>query len=426
MRKKKFSAVIAAAIMMSLAMVSATSVLADGIASGDAEQVEEAVHEHPGVIENAAPGSSIHKKIDISKITGEIAEPPQLTSAASSVARQKEWYEYIYYSEEPVGYCYYADNIRIAFYDPYEYGSALVMEVDDSLTDWSSNNSLQISYTTGDSISATEGKSQETKTEVIPGYTDEETTIQGANTVKTSVTQKTETYNTILGDTTTTHNSSTDWGLATTVGAELSTTGKLFGVEMEGKVMDSLTTNTNWSEGTSFTSSLVVGDKNGEDGGTRTGYTISDDKTTVETGSQSTTVTNKIADRVVNATGYTTNNTISLVSHNSTTITKTYDASHFNANGSPLQWKILKYTVKMPMRYQVEYLIDDEWIHSDYSYCLLNTVQGTTRAWMQNSVVYYEHWGSGEAVTWDEFWGQFFTPDSLIAAYQNKLYPDMN
>ena len=44
--------------------------------------------------------------------------------------------------------------------------------------------------------------------------------------------------------------------------------------------------------------------------------------------------------------------------------------------------------------------------------------------WLQNNVAYYEHWGTGEPVTWDEFWSQFFTEEKLIEAYKNKLYPD--
>ena len=78
----------------------------------------------------------------------------------------------------------------------------------------------------------------------------------------------------------------------------------------------------------------------------------------------------------------------------------------------------------MPMKYQVEYLVDNEWVFGGFNYCLLTTIQGTTRSWIQNNVVYYEHWGTGEAVTWDEFWNQFFTEERLIAAYRNRLYPD--
>jgi len=156
----------------------------------------------------------------------------------------------------------------------------------------------------------------------------------------------------------------------------------------------------------------------------RSGYTVSQEKTVVETGEQITKVVNKIAERTTNATGYATSSSIELRTDNSTTITKTYDAAYFNASGSPLQWKIIHYTVKMPMKYQIEYLVDGEWIYGDYNYCLLNTIQGTCRAWLQNSVAYYEHWGNGEPVTWNEFWSQFFTEESIMQSYQNRLYPE--
>lgn len=78
----------------------------------------------------------------------------------------------------------------------------------------------------------------------------------------------------------------------------------------------------------------------------------------------------------------------------------------------------------MPMYFQAEYLVDGEWIYGEGNYCTINTIQGTCRAWLENNVAYYEHWGTGQPVTWDEFWGQFFTEESLIAAYKNKLYPD--
>jgi len=39
-----------------------------------------------------SPYVSTHKKINITDVTGEIVEAPLLTSAASSVAKEKEWY----------------------------------------------------------------------------------------------------------------------------------------------------------------------------------------------------------------------------------------------------------------------------------------------------------------------------------------------
>ena len=357
------------------------------------------------ILSNTPPMESVHEKLDISEITGEIVEPPQLTSAASAIAAEKAWYEYVYYSSEPVAYYYLNDNTRISFYDPYDYASSLVMEVDDSLTDWSSNNSMQISYTTGNSLTDTSGKSIETVSTTHYGYSDTTTTTTGPSTVTTTVNNRTDSYNT--SKTETTIDNSGQWTASETIH---------LGTEM---VFES-ETQVEHTFGTGKTTTEIIStDEKG-----RSGYTESEDTTTVEDSGSEKTVTSTIADRTCVATGYTVNSEIAFSTNNSTTITKTYDAAYFNASGSPLQWKIVKYTVKMPMRYQIEYLIEDEWIFGDYNYCLLTTIQGTSRAWLQNNVAYYEHWGTGEPVTWDGFWAQFFTEDSLIAAYKNRLYPD--
>ena len=363
-----------------------------------------------------SPYVSVHKKINLTDVTGEIVEAPLLTSAASSVAKEKAWYEYIYYSDNPVAYYYIDDATRISFYDPYDYADALVMEVDDTITDWSSNNSMQVSYTTGNSLTDTQGKSTETVSTVNYGYDDTTTTTTGPSTVTTSVTSKTEEYNTsktVTKDTTENETKSSSWQVEGGLEIKVVNVGGNYSSETSTSkiVAGDVTTE-------------VKGDKDGEDGGTRTGYTVSSDTTKVDTTAQTTIVTNTIADRTTKATGYTTNSTVSLSTNNSTTITKTYDAGYFNDRGSPLQWKIIKYTVKMPMYYQIENLVDGEWIYGENNYCTINTIQGTCRAWLENNVAYYEHWGTGQPVTWDEFWGQFFTEESLIAAYKNKLYPD--
>ena len=353
-----------------------------------------------------------HEKINLTDVTGEIVAPPLLTSAASAVAKEKAWYEYVYYSDRPVAYYYLNDSTRISFYDPYDYSEALIMEVDDTLTDWSSNNSMTVSYSTGNTITDTSEKSTNVVSTVNYGYADTTTTTTGPNTVETSVKNKTETYNTVtenktvIDDNTNTHTVSGEAGLEIKI------------VNIGGGYSNT------WKTGTVENKTTVTGDISGEYGGTRTGYTVSDNKTTVSTGSQTTTVVNTIADRTSRATGYTTNSEISLSTNNSTTVTKTYDAGYFNDKGTPLQWKIIKYTVKMPMFYQVEYLVDGEWIYGDSNYCTINTIQGTCRAYMSNNVAYYEHWGTGEPVVWEKFWGQFFTESSLIASYKNRLYPE--
>lgn len=409
--KRKLPAVIAAALVIATLMVAGSGI---AVASG------------PSIITDTPVGESVHEKIDISEITGEIAEPPMLTSAASVVAAEKEWYEYVYYSGQPVAHYYVNDNTRLTFYDPYDYASSLVMEVDDSITDWSSMNTLQVSYTTGDSMVKMKGTSTQTTTSTLLGYTDTETTTVGANTVTTTTSNRTESYNTSK-TTTVTEDNSKHWGSSETITTGSSTEAN---AGFDGIIEASVTTSIdvdigltqNWVTGEVTSTTTVEGtDKKKPN---MTGYTLSNDEVKVETGAQTTTITNTIADRTTEATGYSSNSTVSLETNNSTTITKTYDAGYFNAAGAPLQWKIVKYTVCMPMKYQVEYLVDDEWIHGDYNYCLLNTIQGTCRAWLQNNVAYYEHWGTGEPVTWDEFWSQFFTKESLMQAYQNKLYPD--
>ena len=73
-QRKKFSAVIAVALVISLMMVLSSTL---------------AVATREGVLAATLENTSIHEKIDISEITGEIPEPPMLTSAASSLAAEK-------------------------------------------------------------------------------------------------------------------------------------------------------------------------------------------------------------------------------------------------------------------------------------------------------------------------------------------------
>lgn len=424
--RKKLPAAVAVALVLSILMVMGSGFAAASGAS---------------LLGSTDAGESVHEKINISDITGDIPEPPELTSAASAIATEKEWYEYVYYSSEPVAHFYLSDTARYTFYDPYDYASSLIMEVDDSITDWSSMNTLQVSYTTGDSITTTEGKSTQTSTSTLRGYTDTTTNSYGESTVTTNTDNKTYEYNTSK-TTTEESNDSFGWGLnesvttgsSTEIGAETEVGVEIPAVSIS-KIKASLNesvhidgtvgSDQNWSSGTSKSTTTVEGTgKEDEDHNKSTGYSHSFDEEKVTTSAHTDTITNTIADRITDATGYTSNSSITLATENSTTITKTYDAAYFNASGAPLQWKVVKYTVQMPMKIQVEYLVDDEWVFGGYSYCLLNTVQGTCRAWLQNNVAYYEHWGTGEPVTWNEFWSQFFTKENLVAAYQNKLYPD--
>ena len=58
------------------------------------------------------------------------------------------------------------DDRRLLFYDPFDYANAMIMDVTGEENDWSSANSLEISYTTGNSISEGKETSSETQTSV--------------------------------------------------------------------------------------------------------------------------------------------------------------------------------------------------------------------------------------------------------------------
>lgn len=102
-----------------------------------------------------------------------------------------------------------------------------------------------------------------------------------------------------------------------------------------------------------------------------------------------------------------------------------FSAVHCNANGVPYQWKVVHYTVYMPMKVEI-YKSDakGEYILTDTKYMQLPTVQGTCREYIINGVTYIEDWRTGDGVPLDDFWDDFMTPEKLTAAYTNKLLPN--
>ena len=361
-----------------------------------------------GLLESVSEGESIHESIDMSEITGEGGNPAEVSSDASALANEKAWYEYVSYSTEPVGVYIVDDNTRIVFYDPYDYSNSLVMEVDDSITNWSSANSLTASYTNGNSMST--GLSQSTDTTSTIQIQDglDESGGHTDNYSRSWSKGKIATYN---ESKTNAHTTTTDQGESQTdtfsldAGFDL----KIFKVGGSGSTSttDHGTITTTYDEVTNTDSGWTQ--DNSEH--------FSDTDLDVYTWS-------KVADRITNSIGSSASTVTEWSTNDSATISKTYNATYFNESGSPLQWKIVKYTVTMPMYYQVQCLLDNEWIVTSSAYCLLTTVQGTCRSWMQNNTAYYEHWGTGEPVTWNDFWSRFFTKEQLVEAYKNKLYPD--
>jgi hypothetical protein len=131
-----------------------------------------------------------------------------------------------------------------------------------------------------------------------------------------------------------------------------------------------------------------------------------------------------LSDRITKAVGSARSTSVSWSESESTTVTKTYVATHFAADGvTPLPWAIVHYEVQMPMKCCMQYKYEGEWVTVATTYCMLTTIKGTCRTWMENGQAYYEDWGSGEPVVATDFWSQFMTKDQLMTAYQNKLYP---
>ncbi len=100
----------------------------------------------------------------------------------------------------------------------------------------------------------------------------------------------------------------------------------------------------------------------------------------------------------------------------------TFNAIYFNSNGTPYNWRVVKYTVYLPLYCEVQKLVNGAWVVTDTNYCLLATVQGTCREWI-NNVAYIEDWRTGEPVQVEDFWKEFFSKEALIAAYKKQLIP---
>ena len=321
-----------------------------------------------------------YQKIDINSITGEGGNPPEISGAASAAAAEKAWYEYITYSSQAVASIRIDDDRRLLFYDPFDYSNAMIMDITGEENDWSSANSLEISYTTGNTVTEGKESTSETQTsiEAAQGQDKEFSYSKGMSLAVTK-------------------GWSQNWSSSTTSSAEAKISTGAFGGGISA------------SGGFSKESSHSVGEEN----------SFTSDDSLSETHGWT-----EVANRVTKSTGSASSTNTSWSTDDSKTVTQVYNAAYFNAAGSPLQWKIVQYTVYMPMKYELQCRIDGEWITTDSAYCVLTTMQGTCRAYMKNTQAYIEHWGTGEAVLWDDFWDGFFTEESLLAAYKNKLYPD--
>ena len=100
----------------------------------------------------------------------------------------------------------------------------------------------------------------------------------------------------------------------------------------------------------------------------------------------------------------------------------TYNALYFNSYGTPYRWRVVKYTVYLPLYCEIQTLVNGEWVVAETNYCLVATVEGTCREWI-NNVAYIEDWRTGEPIQVENFWKEFFSEKALIDAYEKQMIP---
>lgn len=381
---------------------------------------------------------SKYDKFDINELTGHGKEPEDISVSAGATYQEKAWYEYVTYSDHAVASYRYGNDTRILFFDPYTYSNAMVMNVDfdANTTQFDTMSSYSVSHTNTKSISAC-AESTYTNTSAIQTSGRDET----GSSVKSEGSSKTTYNHRVENETSGTKKEKTEYvydkreydTTADTVGQTFaSATG--FGSTIKANPLDTsvnisetitignsgsttTTHNVQW-----YTKEQTHSTEYG-DGYKTTTKTLGED--TVEDNSTSTTEGwTQLSARVTKTLGSSSSTSNSWSESESTTITKTYAATHFASDGvTPLPWAIVHYRVQMPVKCCMQMKYSGEWVTTSTIYCLLTTVQGTCRAWMQNGQTYYEDWGNGEPVVETEFWSKFMTVDSLINAYNDKLYP---
>lgn len=364
---------------------------------------------------------------DINELTGHGKEPEDLSVTAGAEYMEKAWYEYVTYSDKAVASYRLNDDSRLLFYDPYTYTNAMIMDVqfDATTTEFDTMSSYTVSKTTSKTISACVSSTDtDTKATQTSGRDVTHSNVTNGGSTKTTYNHtedtKTEgkvtdreqyhykeidTVSLTIGETLDIHTTTTvglDAGVAVDVGSQ-TTVEDTFGKEW---LTDHVDHETIYDPGYKTTTEYS-GDATVEDNTTSTtdGWT-------------------ELSARVTKTLGSSRSTSTSWSEEESTTVTKNYAATHFASDGvTPLPWAIVHYTVEMPMKCVMQVKSSGEWISVGTIYCLLTTVKGTCRAWMQNGQVYYEDWGSGEPVVATDFWAQFLTKEQLMKAYTEKLYP---
>lgn len=169
MEKKKRTRLLV--LILALVLLCATAIPVIAIATaGEGEE------EGASASVTTAPYTVEYEKPSIGEIVGDGAYPAEKDSSESSATAEKEWYEYITYSKEPIGYYevpsispLIPSRVRYVYYDPYDYSYGLVMEVEDALGQFSTKNEFKISTKTFASLVIESAVETEIKNELTAG-----------------------------------------------------------------------------------------------------------------------------------------------------------------------------------------------------------------------------------------------------------------
>ena len=404
------------AVLLALAMPLATAVIV--FAGGDDPQT------------GSSAKVSKYDSLDINKLTGHGEEPEEISVTAGTSYQEKAWYEYVLYSDHAI--CSYRadDDTRILFYDPYTYTNSMVMDVefDAKTTEFDTMSSYSVSHTNTTTMSscvtATETYSNATQTS---GRDITGTEVENGGYTKTKYNHTTDT--TAEGEVVSTNEyeySRVDYTnhsmtISETFGSETKIAGNP--LDCSETIKAGFDGSDTWSDNVAWLTNKTTNTTEYGDGyKTTTNY--SGDDTVENHTTSSTEGWTELSARITKTIGSSTSTSNTWSESTGTTVTKTYAATHFASDGvTPLPWAIVHYRVQMPMKCCLQIRYSGEWITVSTTYCLLTTVHGTCRAWMQEGEVYYEDWGNGSPVVATDFWSQFMTREQLIRAYSGKLYP---
>ena len=328
--------------------------------------------------------TSKYEKPTVQDITGLGDSPYEISSAASAMAVEKQWYEYIAYSNQPVGESEIDSNTKLVFYDPYSYTNATIMEIQGADDEWSSANTLSKTFTKTHSKAVADSSSTTETSSITTTNPNVVKDIEGNNIYSQSNRHRQNIF-------------------------------EIFTFSNNYNSSNDITTTTKMS--LSIKASQTVKAGIGEVLGGEIGF----EESLSEEGS---TAVSEIADRFSKSIGSTHSDSTTITDGTSDSITRTFNATYFNQYGSPLQWKVVMYEVFLPIKVDMLKKVNGEWYVVDSAYCVLKTMNGFSRSYIKDNKTYVEDWGTGEPVLWEDFENSFFTPEKLIEAYKNRLMPN--